>query len=82
MLATASISNTAIPFEETFNRAKDVSMANNDQLTRNERIRLESLAQAIGSYVSRPRPLDDDLVKTARYFDGFIRSADRDFPVS
>lgn len=57
-------------------------MLNNDQLTRNERIRLEALAQAVQSYMNRPRPPEDEQVRTARYFEAFIRAADKDFPVS
>ena len=53
-------------------------MLNNDQLTRNERIRLEAIAQA--NVLHAMRGIDAKvLIETARLLEAFIRAADTDY---
>lgn len=47
-----------------------------DQLTRNERIRLEALAQAISNHQMKPLPFRDLLVE-AELFETWIKKADQ-----
>lgn len=53
-------------------------MQNNDQLTRNERIRLEALAQS-NAYHTMKHATPTDVMEVARFFENFLRAADTDF---
>ena len=53
-------------------------MHNNDQLTRNERIRLESLNQAVVFCMHR-NVQGEEIVAFARKFEEFIHAADTDY---
>ncbi len=48
-----------------------------DQLTRDERIRLESLAQANVS-MTMTRPSADDVIAVAEKFEGYIRGSEEE----
>lgn len=52
-----------------------------DQLTRNERIRLEALAQA-NAYSQMKHFTPQEVLDAARIFEVFIRQADQDWRVS
>lgn len=45
-----------------------------DKLTHGERLRLECLAQAVALYSMRPSPSIDIIIKSAKEFEGFLKS--------
>ena len=52
-------------------------MFGEDKLTRNERIRLESLSQALNmtAHVSEKKPTDEEILKRAEHIELWLRSA-------
>lgn len=53
---------------------------NNDQLTRNERVRLESLSQAFNvlGHTSTQRPTERDVLAQAERIEAWLKAADKE----